>query len=175
MLNDITLSKEYQEKFARKKQNTQNPNPIEPLVLTSAHWPISETDTSKIPDNLKKYTNEFEQFYKNLDAAFSLRIVKWILSEGKAEVILNLNGKVQLDVKSQQLSILFLYEKQDTQTFKQIQELSGINDNLLEEYLKFMCGHPAGLFTRSGSKVYFFCFIILRILPLIKMKRFQSI
>jgi Cullin family len=149
MLNDISLSKEYQEKFAQKKPK----NPIVPLVLTSAHWPVSEPDNLKLPEYLTRYTSEFDQFYKALDSAFSLRIIKWIMSEGKAEVFLNLNGKVQLDVKTQQLPILFLFEKQETQTFKQIQELSLIGDTaVLEEYLRFMCGHQANIFSRSKKE-----------------------
>jgi hypothetical protein len=141
MLNDISLSKDYQKKFSDKKPT----NPICALVLTSGNWPaLGENDTSKMPAPMLAFTKEYEVFYKGLDAAFSSRILKWVLAEGKVEMALNNQGqKFFLDVKIHQACILLLFEKENSHPYEKIQEFTGLKDNLLNEYLKFMCSHAA--------------------------------
>jgi len=148
MLNDISLSKEYQKKFSEKKPN----NPISALILTSGNWPaLGENDVSKMPQTMLTYAKEYEAFYKGLDAAFSSRILKWVLAEGKVEMALNHSGqRIFLDVKTHQALILLMFEKEDSHSYDKIQEVTGLKDNVLNEYLKFMCAHaPSSIFKRE--------------------------
>lgn len=152
MLNDISISKDYQRKFSEKKPK----NPINPLILTSGNWPaLGENDTAKMPPALENFTKEFEAFYKGLDAAYSSRILKWILAEGKMEVILNHKGqRIFLDVKTHQALILSLFEKEDTLTLSKISDITGLKDNVLFEYLRMLCGHaPSSILKREQALV----------------------
>jgi len=139
MLNDVSISKDYQKKFSEKKPK----NPLNPLILTSGNWPaLGENDTSKMPTFLEGYTKEFEAFYKGLDAAFSSRILKWILAEGKMEIALTHKGqRIFLDVKTHQALILLLFEKEDSITYARIADSTGLKDHVLNEYLKMLCSH----------------------------------
>ena len=141
MLNDISISKDYQKSFGEKKPK----NPINTLVLTSGNWPtLGEGDTAKIPPFLEGSTREYEAFYKSLDAAFSSRILKWILAEGKMEIILTHQGqRIFLDAKTHQGLILMLFDKEDSINYARIADLTGLKDNLLNEYLRMLCGHAA--------------------------------
>jgi len=141
MLNDISISKEYQKKFSEKKPK----NPISPLVLTSGNWPaLGENDTAKIPSNLEGFTREFESFYKGLDAAYSSRILKWILSEGKMEIVFTHKGqRIFLDAKTHQGLILILFENEDSMSYQKISDLTGLKENALSEYLKMLCSHAS--------------------------------
>jgi Cullin, a subunit of E3 ubiquitin ligase len=155
MLNDVSLSKDYQKKFSEKKPN----NPINVLILTSGNWPaLGENDTCKMPKLMESYAKEFEAFYKGLDAAFSSRILKWVLAEGKVEMVVNIQGqRTLLDVKTHQACILLLFEKENDLSYAKIQEFTGLKDNLLNEYLRFMCGHaPVSLFKRQKKDVKLF-------------------
>jgi len=152
MLNDISISKEYQKKFGEKKPR----NPISPLVLTSGNWPaLGENDTAKIPPGLETFTREFEDFYKGLDAAYSSRILKWILAEGKMEIVFNHKGqRIFLDAKTHQGLILILFEKEDSVSYAKISELTGLKDNALNEYLKMLCSHaPSSILKRQKGIV----------------------
>ena len=153
MLNDVSLSKEYQKHFNEKRPK----NPLNPLVLTSGNWPaLGENDTAKLSSLLEGYTREFETFYKNLDAAFSSRILKWILAEGKMEIVLNTKGqRIFLDVKTHQALILILFEKQDSITYAKISDHTGLKENVLFEYLKMLCGHaPSSILNREKELVF---------------------
>lgn len=152
MLNDISISKDYQKKFSDKKPK----NPLNALILTSGNWPaLGENDTSKMPTILESYTREYEAFYKSLDAAFSSRILKWILAEGKMEVILSHKGqRIFLDVKTHQALILILFEKEDSVSYAKISDLTGLKDNVLYEYLRMMCSHaPSSVLKREKALV----------------------
>lgn len=68
MLNDIAMSKDYAKKFNDKYKS----NPLNPLVLTSGNWPaLGDGDTTKLPPNMQELTQEFNFFYKNLDASYN--------------------------------------------------------------------------------------------------------
>ncbi len=152
MLNDVSLSKDYQKKFNEKKPT----NPVNVLILTSGNWPaLGENDTCKMPKLMESYAKEFETFYKGLDAAFSSRILKWILAEGKVEMAVNIQGqRTLLDVKTHQACILLLFESQNDLSYAKIQEFTGLKDNILHEYLKFMCSHAQiSLFKRQKKEV----------------------
>ena len=141
MLNDVSISKDYQKKFTDKKPK----NPLNPLILTSGNWPaLGENDSSKMPSLLEGYTKEFETFYKGLDAAFSSRILKWILAEGKMEIVLTHKGtRIFLDLKTHQALILLLFEKEDSVTYARIADSTGLKDHVLNEYLKMLCSHAS--------------------------------
>lgn len=132
MLSDVVTSEGHRKLFAEKKPN----NPIEVLVCSST-WPnLVPNPNAKMPAEMKDYATEFEYFYKSLPM-YQSKVLAWILSEGKGEVFAHF-GKTKyiLDVKTYQISILLRFNESPEYTYENLKELTGISDEILNEYLK---------------------------------------
>ena len=132
MLSDVVTSEGHRKMFAEKKPN----NPIEVLVCSST-WPnLVANPNAKMPPEMKAYTTEFEHFYKQLPM-YQSKVLAWILSEGKGEMFAHFaKMKYILDVKTYQISILLRFNENSEYTYEKLKELTGINDDILNEYLK---------------------------------------
>lgn len=131
MLTDVTTCEEQKKQFKEKRPN----NPIEALVCSST-WPnLVANPNAKMPKEMETFTKEFETFYKNLPM-YQSKVVQWILSEGKGEVLAVFNkARYILDVKTYQISILLRFNESPEYNFGKLKELVGINEELLSEYL----------------------------------------
>ena len=149
MLNDVTTSEEQNKPFREKRPG----NPVEVLVCSST-WPnLVHNPNVKIPPAMKTYTSEFEQYYKQLPM-YQAKNLAWILSEGRGEMHAYFKeAKYILDVKTYQICILLRFNDSSEYTFEKLKELTGVNEEILSEYLKIFTSNVPILKRLSGSKV----------------------
>ena len=147
MLADVATSEDQKKQFSQKKPD----NPIKPLTCSDTDWPgLIPNPKAILPGEMELFTKEFEQFYRQL---FVSRELTWILSEGRGEVQARFAEKrYVLDVKTYQMTILLRFNESSEYTFRKLKELTGINEDLLNEYLVIFTNQVPVLRRGDGSK-----------------------
>ena len=153
MINDINISDGYHKDFIISFPNAI----IKPLILTKGNWPsLGEDDTTSIPEILIECTKQYESYYKGKSGSNASRILKWVISQGKCEIIMNTKtGKYTLEAKVHQACILLLFNKERKMTLQKLKDLTNMNHDILAEHLKFLCSHNFNnsILKRSGIKI----------------------
>ena len=109
-------------------------------VCTQGHWPSVNLTTTTIPHELSSLCSTFKDFYLN---SHSGRRIIWRLDHGQADVKVKFapNVSYQLTVTTYQMLVLLLFNKQETFTYKEILELTGIPSDVIEVQIKSLA-HP---------------------------------
>jgi len=144
MISDLTLSDEYNKGHSHNDENFA----YRALVLTKGNWPaMGDGDNTILPEEFEKFTKSFEKYYGSR-SSFEKRVITWIPSEGKCELVMKVGAsRYLLEAKTHQACILLQFNKEKTITFQSLKGLTNMREDLLIEYLKFLC-YPLGILKR---------------------------
>lgn len=133
MFRDITISQDYNDKFAPLNQHRLEYNP---KVLTPTCWPFQNTNVSQdivLPSNLERLKLDFENFYMK---SHSGRTLRWAYHLGSMEIGFQF-GKTYHDLNmSVYAAIIFLLFEDHTElTMQEINDLTHIPEQELVRQL----------------------------------------
>jgi cullin 1 len=138
MLHDFSNASDMNNQFNSyiNKENNNDMNQRQCLcniqVLSTGHWPLIKYRDVKLPIQLENWKNLFTKWYlENFD---NKRKLNWIYSHGEVSLsakILNSNTLYEFSLTTIQSVVLLLFnEKNESLSFDQIFQLSGISEDL---------------------------------------------
>ena len=158
MFVDMDLSKDLMDKFkGLGHKGIINGMQIITKVLSSGMWPELKTFPCTIPDELKKGSQRFEDFYKN---QYGQRNMNWVLSQGNVDIQTTyLPKKYTLVVTLYQAAILCLFNLNHMLTYKEIHEITNLPTEELNNQLKYLFNPRLKVLLKEDLKVYIYIYI----------------
>jgi len=106
-------------------------------VLTNSYWPNSKQSEIKIPQQLARAHENFEQFYLQIHSGKRL---SWQFGSGSCQLKANFpKGIKLLDVSLHQTVILLLFNNANSVSFTEIRDAIGLEDKELKRTLLSLC------------------------------------
>ncbi|CAO1622432.1 unnamed protein product [Sympodiomycopsis kandeliae] len=133
MFTDMGLSKELNDQF-KESNNNQGKNlnmDFYALVLANGFWPLTApTSDFSIPTELLSTYSGFERFYQSKHSG---RKLTWLWQLAKTDLSTNyLSQKHIFTTSVYQTAILLQFNSADSQTYKDLQSSTGLNDASLK-------------------------------------------
>ena len=119
-------------------------------ILTSGHWPYQDLPKCNIPPQLNEVQTSFTNFYKR---KFQNRQINYLYSHGMVQIQTTyLNKAYQIIVNVFQTCIIMLFNENETMTYSQVQEKSGLNDRDLKSSMMKLCHPKLGIISKANPK-----------------------
>jgi len=156
MFNDMRISKDVREKFRTYKQNAvvKAPVDLEVDVLTTGYWPSQNVKQCILPNIVETAKEHFLAYYLRSHTG---RKLSWQTNSGSADIRANFQPtqgslrRHELCVSTYQMCILFLFNKKDVLTLKDIRDATKIPEDELQRHLISLCT-PKHRVLRKGSR-----------------------
>ncbi|KAI8145631.1 Cullin [Fennellomyces sp. T-0311] len=137
MLTDMSLSKELNDSFKERVQQSYEPNngaDFNILVLAANQWPFSAPTTSfNLPEDVIKTYDRFQKFYQNKHSG---RKLTWLFQFCKAELRTHYSKASKsgytFQVSAYQMGVLLQYNNGTSYTFDELQKSTGLNQDVLQ-------------------------------------------
>lgn len=148
MFQDMNVSRDLNDHFKKHLVAT------EPLdidfsvqVLSSSSWPFQQVAVFNLPVELEKSYQRFTAFY---GGQYSGRKLHWLYLQSKGELVTNcFKNRYTLQASTYQVSVLLMYNHDDSYTVEQIQEHTQMKLETLTQVLTILlkvrllvCGTP---------------------------------
>jgi cullin 1 len=144
MINDLILSNEYNKLFTEYLIDNSINNNININILTNSHWPNFKLYDIIIPNEMKKITFIFNDYFIQ---KYNNRKISWIYTQGNILLTIILNKKVyDMNVTTLQAIVLLLFNNinninNETLDFNTIFKLTNIPEEILKRILHSLsCG-----------------------------------
>lgn len=138
MFTDISLAEDLNTKFTTYLKQTKNVLGINYFirVLQQGAWPLNQqsTMTLNVPAELEKTVSMYEAFYSQ---QFNGRKLTWLhyLSNGDIRIGY-LSKSYIVNMTTFQMSLLLLFEKSDSLSYKELQETTNISPEQFPRHLQ---------------------------------------
>eukprot|EP01121_Diplochlamys_sp_Union-15-3_P009627 TRINITY_DN2624_c0_g3_i1.p1 TRINITY_DN2624_c0_g3~~TRINITY_DN2624_c0_g3_i1.p1 ORF type:complete len:772 (-),score=134.47 TRINITY_DN2624_c0_g3_i1:29-2344(-) len=134
MFNDMSLSRELQERFKNSLGSKDVAVDFSVLVLATGSWPLQPPSTNfLIPKELQQCEQLFSKFYSN---EHSGRKLNWLHQFSKGEVktryTTSNRAGYTFQCSTYQMGVLLAFNDEDTLTMEQIQIATQLTDNSLK-------------------------------------------
>ncbi|OLL25318.1 Cullin-1 [Neolecta irregularis DAH-3] len=165
MFQDIATSKDLNDEFAEKMQQTHDPSELPVdfniMVLGSGFWPLTAPTTSfNTPTEVIKMYERFQQFYGNKHQG---RKLSWLFQHSKAELKASYakGSKIgyTFQVSTYQMGILLAFNGAISHTIEDLQSLTNLNKDTLDGSLQILLKAkvlliipPDGIVGASGTR-----------------------
>ena len=131
----MTVSRDLQRQYTDYKLQNHSGGEIDldVTILTCGIWSMRNQNNCQIPLVIEDVIQHYTQFYSD---KFNNRRLQWLTSQGTAEMKATFrNEKKFLTVTTYQMSILLLFNENDTLTYRKIKEATNIPDAELKQHL----------------------------------------
>jgi len=137
MFLDINVSKDLNDKFKKHLATTENLDiDFSIQVLSSGSWPFQQSAVFNLPSELEKSLQRFTTFYS---AQHSGRKLHWLYQLSKGELVTNcFKNKYSLQASTYQMSVLLMYNTEDSYSVEQIQQHTLIKMEILQQVLAIL-------------------------------------
>uniref|UniRef100_A0A7S0ND92 Cullin family profile domain-containing protein n=1 Tax=Hanusia phi TaxID=3032 RepID=A0A7S0ND92_9CRYP len=133
MLADKVRSKELEDDFLDEYDEDRSVYGMHVLLLTAGTWPVSIPTPIPIPDCLRQGIEAFEAFYSSKHKG---RRLSWMLQLGKAEVRGFFSRTYEFSVSMAQLCVLLAFNSASSLSFRELQTLTGFEEEELDQLLR---------------------------------------
>jgi len=136
MFTDIKTSQDMMQEYKAAAHASGGPDgDIVVQLLTTGSWPSESGGNCILPNEAMELCNAFQEFYAR---THQNRKLIWQTNKGHADLKATFGDKKkELNVNTQQMCILMLYNDADTYTFKELkEELNIANDGELKRSLQ---------------------------------------
>jgi len=158
MFQDMNISKDLNENynnFKSKNEISSSSQDFYIMVLSTNCWPLHPpTSPFTVPSELEKQIKSFQVFYQKNHSG---RKLTWLFHLCKGELKTRFYDKNYIfQVSVYQMAILLSYNKGDSYTLKELQELTGLNQDVILGQLNILCKAKVFLLksSPSGDKTY---------------------
>eukprot|EP00903_Cladosiphon_okamuranus_P018135 g16689.t1 len=149
MFTDMKISKDVMEEYRKTGRHTKHGLELVVEMLTTGYWPTQSGPKCSLPKQVVRCCKEFEEFYLQKHNG---RKVTWQTSQGNADLKSTFGkNRHDLNVSTQQMCILLLFNHADVLSYAEIQDATQIGDPELKRHLISLCT-PKFRVLRKGSK-----------------------
>jgi len=151
MFNDMRISRDTRDayKVYKKTKDYDVLFDLEVDVLTTGYWPSQPVPPCILPPSIHSAIERFQSFYLQKHTG---RKLSWQTNTGTAELRATFSSrKHELCVSTYQMTILMLFNSNDTLTLEQISNQTNIPDLELRRHLISLCT-PKHRILKKGSR-----------------------
>jgi len=138
MFQDVGVSKDLNEHFRSHLSSSGDPLDIDfsIQVLSSGSWPFQQSCTFNLPIELERSYQRFTTFYSSQHSG---RKLNWLYHMSKGEIVTNcFKNRYTLQASTFQMCVLLQYNLSTSYTVGQLQELTQIKKDILQQVLQIM-------------------------------------
>jgi len=158
MFQDMNISKDLNERYSNFKSKNEISSASQDFyinVLSTNCWPLHPPSSPFIvPPEMERQIKSFQLFYQNNHNG---RILTWLFHLCKGELKTHFYDKNYIfQVSVYQMAILLSYNKGNSYTLKELQELTGLNQDVITGQLNILCKAKVFILksSPSGEKTY---------------------
>lgn len=136
---DVAVGRELTDKFKEKERRDEQSDDVDfsMMVLGANFWPLAPQQTDfTVPREIQRTYDRFTQFYNVMHSG---RKLTWLWHVSKNELKTTyLNQKYIFMTSAYQMSILTQFNENDSRTFKDLQQGTGIDPGILKPQLTLL-------------------------------------